>query len=72
MKQKFTIKMEQSFDVDLSEFDFPSHYTERDIEIVLIRHYFDECGYDAVQLETEHKNIKAIDLVNVLRDNLKF
>ena len=72
MKHIFTFKLNQSFDVDLSEFDFPPHYTERDIEVVLIKHYFNKCGYEAVQLETEHKNIKAIDLVNVLRDNLKF
>lgn len=50
-KTTFTIKLDTEFDIDLSQWDFPPHYTEEQMYRDLLQYYFDECGFEGIDFK---------------------
>ena len=57
MKELYTIKLDTEFEIDLKQFDFEGSETEIQIRKTLLQHYFDECGFEGIEIKIKDKPI---------------
>lgn len=49
-KTTFTIKLDTDFDIDLSQWDFPSHYTKEQKHKEILKYYFQKIGHSEIEI----------------------
>ena len=57
MEELYTIKLDTEFVIDLKPFDFDGNETEAQIRKILLQHYFDECGFEGIEIKIKDKPI---------------
>ncbi len=57
MEELYTIKLDTEFVIDLKQFDFDGSETDVQIRRTLLHHYFDECGFEGIEIKIKDKPI---------------
>ncbi len=57
MEELYTIKLDTEFVIDLKKFDFDGSETETQIRKTLLQYYFDECGFEGIEIKIKDKPI---------------
>jgi len=57
MKELYTIKLDTEFVIDLKQFDFDGSETDVQIRRTLLHHYFDEFGFEGIEIKIKDKPI---------------
>lgn len=57
MKDVYIVKLDTEFVIDLKQFDFEGSETEDQIRRTLLQHYFDECGFEGIEIKIKDKPI---------------